>query len=43
MMSDSETNQVMSEKERQDLLNDLIKERFGEWATRKTTIKDSEK
>ena len=35
MMSDSETNQVMSEKERQDLLNDLIKERFGEWATRK--------
>ncbi len=43
MMSDSETNQVMSEKERQDLLNDLIKERFGEWATRKTVIKDSEK
>ena len=43
MMSDSETNQVMSEKERQDLLNDLIKERFVEWATRKTVIKDSDK
>ena len=43
MMSDSETNQVMSEKERQDLLNNLIKERFGEWATRKTAIKDSDK
>ncbi len=35
MMSDLETNPVMTEKERQDLLNDLIKERFGEWATRK--------
>lgn len=35
MMSDSETHQTMSEKERQNLLNDLIRERFGEWATRK--------
>jgi hypothetical protein len=43
MMSDSETNHIMSEQERQDLLNDLIRERFGEWATRKTVIKDSEK
>ena len=35
MMSDSETNPAMTDKEKQDLLNDLIRERFGEWATRK--------
>ena len=35
MMSDSETDQVSSDKEKQDLLNALIRERFGEWATRK--------
>lgn len=43
MMSDSKTDQERSEKEKQELLNALIKERFGEWATRKTIIKDSEK
>ena len=36
MMSDSETNRPMSEKERIDLLNKLIRERYGDWATRKT-------
>jgi hypothetical protein len=33
----------MNDKERIDLLNKLIRERFGDWATRKDTIKDSEK
>jgi hypothetical protein len=42
-MSDSEKNQELSDKEKQELLNALIKERFGEWATRKTVIKDSDK
>ncbi len=35
MMSDSETNRPMNEAERITLLNDLIRERFGDWATRK--------
>jgi hypothetical protein len=43
MMSDSETNRLKSEEERLQLLNDLIRERFGEWATRKDIIKDSDK
>jgi hypothetical protein len=33
----------MNEEERKDLLNKLIIERYGEWATRKDLIKDSEK
>jgi hypothetical protein len=33
----------MNEEERKDLLNKLITERYGDWATRKDTIKDSEK
>ena len=36
MMSDSETNRTVDEKERIELLNKLILERYGEWATRKT-------
>jgi hypothetical protein len=43
MTSDSETNRPMNEQERQELLNKLITERYGEWATRKDTIKDSDK
>lgn len=43
MMSDSETNRPMNEKERTELLKKLIIERYGEWATRKDIIKDSEK
>jgi len=43
MMSDSQTNRPMNEEERKDLLNKLIIERYGEWATRKDLIKDSEK
>ena len=35
MMSDLQINQATIDKERQDLLNALIKERFGDWATRK--------
>ena len=35
MMSDSETNRPMTEEERIKLLNEVIKERFGDWATRK--------
>lgn len=35
MMSDSQTNQPTPEEERILLLNRLIRERFGEWATRK--------
>ena len=35
MMSDSEINQAKIEQERLQLLNDLIRERFGDWATRK--------
>ena len=35
MMSDSETNRPTDEEERINLLNKLIRERFGEWATRK--------
>jgi hypothetical protein len=34
-MSDSEINQAKIEQERLQLLNDLIRERFGDWATRK--------
>jgi hypothetical protein len=33
----------MNEEERKDLLDRLIRERYGDWATRKDTIKDSEK
>ena len=36
MMSDSETNRPTDEEERINLLNKLIRERFGEWETRKT-------
>lgn len=43
MMSDSETNKMMNEKDRQELLTQLIIERYGEWATRKDIIKDSDK
>ena len=43
MMSDSETNRPMNEQERKELLNKLIAERYGDWATRKDTIKDSDK
>ncbi len=35
-MSDSETNRPVTEEERIKLLNELIKERFGDWATNKT-------
>ena len=35
MMSESKTNRPIDEKERQALLNSLIRERFGEWATNK--------
>lgn len=35
MMSDSKTNRPIDEKEKQELLNSLIRERFGEWATNK--------
>ena len=43
MMSDSETNRPMSEEERIEFLKKMIVERYGEWATRKDTIKDSDK
>ena len=36
MMSGSETNRPMDEEERINLLNKLIIERYGDWATRKT-------
>ena len=35
MMSDSETNRPTDEEERILLLNQVIRERFGDWATRK--------
>jgi hypothetical protein len=35
MMSDLEITQAKIEEERLQLLNNLIRERFGEWATRK--------
>ena len=35
MMSDLEINQAKIEQERLQLLNDLIRERCGDWATRK--------
>jgi hypothetical protein len=35
MMSDSKSNLPKDEEERLQLLNDLIRERFGDWATRK--------
>lgn len=35
MMSESKTNRPIDEKEKQELLNSLIRERFGEWATNK--------
>ena len=35
MMSDLEINQAKIEQEKLQLLNDLIRERFGDWATRK--------
>jgi hypothetical protein len=34
-MSDLEITQAKIEEERLQLLNNLIRERFGEWATRK--------
>jgi hypothetical protein len=34
MMSDSETNRPTNEEERIKLLNQLIRERYGDWATR---------
>ena len=36
MMSDSERTRPTDEEERINLLNKLILERYGEWATRKT-------
>ena len=36
MMSDSETNRPIDEKQKIELLNKLIIERYGDWATRKT-------
>jgi hypothetical protein len=41
-MSDSKTNKPINEKEKADLLNKLIRERFGEWATRKEQKQESE-
>ena len=35
MILDSQTNRPMSEEERLQLLNDVIRERYGDWATRK--------
>jgi hypothetical protein len=35
MTSDSETNKPIDETERQKLLNELIRERFGDWAINK--------
>jgi hypothetical protein len=35
MMSDSKSNLSKDEEQRLQLLNDLIRERFGDWATRK--------
>ena len=35
MMSDSKTNRPIDDRERQELLNSLIRERFGDWATNK--------
>jgi len=37
MMSDSEKTRPKEEEERIILLNKLIRERYGDWATRKTT------
>jgi hypothetical protein len=36
MMSDSETTKPTDEEARINLLNELIRERYGDWATRKT-------
>ena len=42
MTLDSETNRPQTEEERILLLNKVIRERFGEWATRKDiTIQDN--
>lgn len=35
MTSDSETNRPLTEEERIRFLNAIIRERYGEWATRK--------
>ena len=35
MMSDLKNNKTTEEEKRLQLLNDLIRERFGDWATRK--------
>lgn len=35
MMSDSKTNRPMNDEERINLVNALIRERFGDWATNK--------
>ncbi len=42
MTSDSETSRPQTEEERITLLNQLIRERFGEWATRKDETKNKE-
>ena len=36
MMSDSETTRTKDEEERINLLNEVIRERYGDLATRKT-------
>ena len=36
MMSDSETTKPTDEEARIKLLNEVIRERYGDWATRKT-------
>lgn len=43
MMSDSETKQPQDDKEKTILLNKLIRERFGEWATKKNYLEREEK
>lgn len=35
MMSDSKTNRPISDEERKDLVNALVRERYGEWAISK--------
>lgn len=35
MTSDSETNRPLTEEERIRFLNEIIRERYGDWATRK--------
>jgi hypothetical protein len=42
MMSDLGTNRPMNEEERVKLLQEIIRERFGEWATRKDEIQSNQ-